>query len=132
MKRFLNVIAAVLLLFNGIGALYGGGSLLFWPDGSNLQLPQNWLERTPFSSFFIPGLILFVANGLFSLFVFTALIRKHKQASLLVMAQGIILIGWIVVQILLVQKYHPLQLIMGIVGIALLATGWLQKKYSQA
>lgn len=127
MKLLLTIVAAALLLFNGIGALYGGWSLMAYPDGSNLQMPIEWLERTPFSDFLIPGIILFIANGLCSIFVFVALLFQHKKSPLLVMAQGVILMGWIVVQILLVQKYHPLQLILGTVGVALLVTGWLMR-----
>jgi hypothetical protein len=125
MKLLLTIVAAALLLFNGIGALYGGWSLMAYPDGSNLQMPIEWLERTPFSDFLIPGIILFIANGLCSIFVFAMLLFNHKKTSWLVMAQGVILVGWIVVQILLVQKYHPLQLILGTVGVGLLVTGWL-------
>lgn len=132
MKRLLTIVAAALLLFNGIGALYGGWSLMAYPDGSNLQLPIAWLERTPFSDFLIPGIVLFIANGLCSIFVFAALLIQHNKAPLLVMAQGVILMGWIVVQILLVQKYHPLQLILGTVGVALLATGWLMQRTGPA
>jgi hypothetical protein len=121
MKLLLTIVAAALLLFNGIGALYGGWSLMAYPDGSNLQMPLEWLERTPFSDFLIPGIILFIAMLLFN----------HKKASWLVMAQGVILMGWIVVQILLVQKYHPLQLILGVAGIGLIAAGYLRQKYDR-
>ncbi len=131
MKLLLTIVAAALLLFNGIGALYGGWSLMAYPDGSDLQMPIEWLERTPFSDFLIPGIILFIANGLCSIFVFAMLLFNHKKASWLVMAQGVILMGWIVVQILLVQKYHPLQLILGVAGIGLIAAGYLRQKYDR-
>ena len=131
MKLLLTIVAAALLLFNGIGALYGGWSLMAYPDGSDLQMPIEWLERTPFSDFLIPGIILFIANGLCSIFVFAMLLFNHKKASWLVMAQGVILVGWIVVQILLVQKYHPLQLILGVAGIGLIAAGYLRQKYDR-
>lgn len=130
MKLLLNIVAAALLLFNGIGALYGGWSLMAYPDGSDLQMPMEWLERTPFSNYLIPGIILFIANGLCSIFVFAMLLFNHKKASWLVMAQGVILVGWIVVQILLVQKFHPLQLILGVVGIGLIGVGYLRRKYN--
>ncbi|NUN99003.1 MAG: hypothetical protein HUU01_00150 [Saprospiraceae bacterium] len=131
MKRLLTIVAAVLLLFNGIGALYGGWSLMTYPDGSNLQLPLAWLEHTPFSDFLIPGIVLFIANGLCSIFVFSALLFSYNKTALLVMAQGIILMGWIVVQVLLVQKYHPLQLLLGIVGFLLFVTGWAMRRINQ-
>jgi hypothetical protein len=48
-----------------------------------------------------------------------------------VLAQGAILTGWIIIQILLIQTIYPLHIIMGSVGIALIVIGWLHKKYSR-
>jgi len=31
--------------------------------GGGLDLPSEWLEGTPFSDYFIPGLILFIVVG---------------------------------------------------------------------
>ena len=68
--------ASVLLLFNGVGALFGGWSLIVHPDGSGLQLSMDWLRHTPFPDYLIPGVILFIANGLFSVYVFMSILLK--------------------------------------------------------
>jgi len=129
MKKFLTIAASLLLIFNGIGALYGGLNLITHPDGSSMQMSMDFLKHTPFQNYLIPGIVLFIVNGLFSFIVLTALIFRYSYASWLVLAQGTILTGWICIQILLIQTIHPLHIIMGSVGIALIAVGWLHKKY---
>ncbi len=55
------------LLFVAFGALYGGYSFLSDPSGGQMGIPLAWLERTGFSDFFIPGLILFTMLGVLPL-----------------------------------------------------------------
>jgi hypothetical protein len=126
MKAFLKIITSLLLLINGIGAIYGGGNLILHPDGSSIQLSPHWLQHTPFHDYLIPGIILFIANGLLSMFVFIALLLKHKNYPWLVTAQGAILTGWIVIQILLIQTIYFLHIILGSFGIALIVLGILE------
>lgn len=123
MKNILKFIAAFLLIFNGIGAMYGGWNLIIHPDGSSIQLPMEWLKHAPFNDYFIPGIILFIANGLLSFVVLAAMLLNHRFFSWFIMAQGAILTGWIIIQIILVQKTYYLQGILGGVGIALIILG---------
>jgi len=125
MKTFLIVLTSMLLLFNGIGAIYGGGNLILHPDGSSIQLSPDWLKHTSFQNYLIPGIILFITNGLFSLFVFIALLFKFRNYSWLVMAQGAILAGWILIQIILLQTIYFLHIILGFLGVALFILGWM-------
>ncbi len=122
------MLASILLLFNGIGALYGGWNLMMHPDGSSIQLTPDWLLHTPFTNYFIPGLVLFIFNGLFSMVAFAALLFKHRLYPWLIMAQGAILMGWIVIQMLLIQTVYFLHYVMGGTGIALLVAGYLLLK----
>lgn len=132
MKIFLKILTSLLLLFNGIGAIYGGGNLILYPDGSSIQLSLNWLKHSPFHDYFIPGIILFIANGLFSIFVLISLLFNRRNSSLLVIAQGAILVGWIIIQIILIQTTYFLHGILGGVGIALIILGWIQKQLYNA
>ncbi len=131
MKTFLNILVSILLLFNGIGALYGGWNLMLYPDGSSIQLSMEWLKHTPFVDYRIPGFILFIANGLLSAFAFIALLLKLKQYPWLVIAQGAILTGWILIQILLIQTIYFLHFICVSVGIVLIMVGWILVRYSR-
>jgi hypothetical protein len=53
-----------LLLFLGIGALGGGGVLIISPSGSMIGMPLSLLAHSPFPSFLIPGIILFLVLGI--------------------------------------------------------------------
>jgi hypothetical protein len=77
MKRpFFLYFLFVLHLFLGIGAITGGGMLILHPDGSLLGMDENWLEHSPFRSYFIPGFLLFTFLGLFPLFTFIGLLLQ--------------------------------------------------------
>ena len=131
MKTWLKFIAAALLLFNGIGAIYGGGNLILHPDGSSIQLTMDWLEHTPFKDYLIPGIVLFIANGIFSFIALAAMLLKVNNYAWLVMAEGSILTGWIVIQMLMIQTVYFLHYVMGGVGLVLLVVGYALLKYNQ-
>jgi hypothetical protein len=42
MKAFLIVVSILLLLLNGIGALYRGYHFISHPDGSSVQITTDW------------------------------------------------------------------------------------------
>lgn len=120
MQKIYYILALALLLINGVGALYGGYLLITDPTGRSLQLPHEWIEHTPFEDFFIPGLILFFVNGVCSFIVITLLLVKYSKIERFILAQGMLLCGWITIQLLLTLKYHPLQAMMGAVGLLLI------------
>jgi len=124
MKNFIKISVILMLLFNGIGALYGGFSLITDPTGDKLQLPLNYLEPTPFRNYLIPGIVLLLVNGFFSFFTLSTIILKNKRASLYIIAQGILLSGWIIVQIILLQMFYaPLHGTLLAIGILLTICG---------
>lgn len=122
MKKIRNAII-LLLLFNGVNALVGGWMLINDPTGNTIQLPTNWLGHTPFHDFFIPGLILFGANGILSFVVALFVVMKWHYHAAAVVIQGCILAGWIIVQVVMMQTINILHLLMGGVGFALVVLG---------
>ena len=123
MKSYLSTIASILLLFNGFGALYGGWNLISNPNGSSLGMSVSILASSPFYDYLIPGIVLFVSNGLVSIGAFIGIMFKPRKLAWLVWAQGVILLIWLFVQILLIETLHPLQFILGAVGAALIILG---------
>jgi hypothetical protein len=119
----------VLLLLNGIGALFGGYNLIAHPDGSSFHMPLSILKHSPFHNFLIPGIILFTVNGLSSLLVLLTILLKLKNNTLFITAQGAILTGWIVIQIIMLNGIHYLHLIFGGFGLALIVFGLIARKY---
>jgi hypothetical protein len=91
-------LAVGLELFLSIGALFGGGSLILAPDGHLLGIPHTLLAGTPFSSFLVPGLCLFLFVGIAPLLAAAITIRRRSIAPHAAVAVGLTLIGWIFVE----------------------------------
>ncbi|MBP6731156.1 MAG: hypothetical protein KA149_03800 [Chitinophagales bacterium] len=124
-KFYLKLAAALLLLFNSCGALYGGWLLIADPTGSKLQMPLTVLQYSPFTNFLIPGVVLFFANGVFGILTLGLIGFNAKYYPMAIIAQGAILTGWIVIQMFMLHTINPLQITMGITGISLLLLGYL-------
>lgn len=133
LKRPFEVyLLCLLLLFLSVGALYGGGALIIKPDGSLLHM-QPWLSKIPFPDFLIPGIILFVLNGLLPLPVVAGLLLKPDAKFLSAMNIykekhwswtfslycGIIAIAWIIVQ-QFITEYFILQPIISLTGLLII------------
>lgn len=125
MIRILKIFAVILLLFNGIGAIYGGGNLILHPDGSTLGLPLHLLDGTPFSNYAIPGVVLILANGILSLLTAAFVLLKTPHFKCYILAQGCILLGWLFIQVLLIKMLFFLHYVMGAVGLLLVICGVL-------
>lgn len=124
MKTFIKIFVILMLLFNGIGAFYGGLSLITDPTGNKLQLPLIYLEHTPFRNYLVPGIVLLCVNGFFSFFTLLTIILRNKRAFLFTITQGLLLSGWIIVQIILLQMFYaPLHGTLLAIGIFLTICG---------
>jgi len=69
----------ILLGFLGLGAIAGGGALIISPKGELLTMPLSMLEKSPFNSFFVPGIILFSVLGIAPLMLIIALLKKPES-----------------------------------------------------
>lgn len=125
MLRVYKIVSVLLLLFNLLGALYGGINLILYPDGSSIKLSLDLLKHSPFKNYLIPGIILFIANGLFCGFVLFKVLTNSKTYEKLIIAQGLILAGWIIIQIQFIRTIFILHFILGGVGVLLVVLGLL-------
>ena len=127
MKRSLKFLTTFLLLFNACGALYGGYNLIKYPDGSSVGLSLTLLKHSVFDNYLIPGIILFVCNGLYGIVVSVAVLFNISKNGILVIFQGCILSGWIVIQLMLIRTFSPFHIVLGITGISLIILGFTSK-----
>ncbi len=134
MNTAIKVVTIFLLLFNSIGAMYGSIKLITDPSGSSMQMPLSFLEHSPFENYLIPGIVLLCVNGLFGFATILLLLIKHSLANLFVMAQGVLLGGWILVQMMLLKTFYPpLHLTFLLIGTLLLLLGFaMQRTKSKA
>lgn len=129
--KVLQIVALFLLFINGINALAAGYSFMTDPSGKGIGMSTDFLDKSVFKDFLIPGIILFMANGLMSIITAIIVSMKHKHYPYWIILQGSILTGWIIIQLNLVKYFHPLHLIMGVIGIVLIVTGLLIKRNLQ-
>jgi hypothetical protein len=104
-QKVYKIAAVILLLINGIGAIYGGSMFIAAPDGSLFHMPLIFLEHSPFNDFLIPGIILFIFNGLYSLAIIIFIILKKSYYPGQIIYQGIVLLIWIVSQLIMIRRF---------------------------
>lgn len=143
-KFFLFLLCA-LLLFLGLGAFAGGGMLVLQPDGSLLGMEPGWLAQSPFSSYLVPGFLLFTFSGLLPLFTFFGLLiqPQWRWANALniypnrhwawtySLYSGIIVIAWITVQLIMTRYFwlQPVMIFTGLLIIIFTLTPSIMKKF---
>jgi hypothetical protein len=127
----IRIVALVLLFMTGINALAAGYSFMVDPSGKGLGMTTDYLKYSPFNDFLLPGIILFTANGILSTAIAVISLKKIRFYPSLISFQGCILSGWIMIQLVLILFFHPLHLITGIIGIALIVMGTLLEKYTE-
>jgi hypothetical protein len=113
----------VLLCFVSLTAIFSGFMLINSPTGESMGLSTAILYTTPFNDFFIPGLLLAIIVGGTNLISAIYYIRLHPTRYNWAIAAGLVLSGWIVLQMILIQTINWLHILfLGIgFGIMLMA-----------
>ena len=110
----------ILLAFESLCAFGGGAYGLMGAKA----IPAEWLKGSPFHSYFIPSLILFFIVGGSCLTATIAVFSNSRNARRLSFLAGVILLGWIGVQLAIIGFVSWLQPETAVVGIAVLALAW--------
>ena len=121
--KVVRAIAIATLAFLGIGAAAGGLMLIADPTGKRIGMPLSFLDHSPFQSFLIPGIILLVANGILSLLIMAATIRRSAGYGWWVAFQGCVLTGWITVEVIMMRVAAWPHYIYWGIGLVLIVTG---------
>jgi len=133
--RSLSVWVLIILQFLlGFGAAPSGGLLILASDGHLMQMPLDMIKNTPFSTFLIPGILLFTFVGIYPLGVAYCLFKRPSwslpdlvnpfkkmyfawTASILA---GVIVIIWICVQMIMIRSISFLHIIYIVWGVAII------------
>jgi hypothetical protein len=105
-SRGLAVGLGALQLFIGLGAVAGGVGLVLEPSGAKLGIPLEALQNSPFSSYLVPGIVLFVVNGLGNVAGAAASFVRYEYAGEFGTALGAFLVAWIVLQVYWLAAFH--------------------------
>ncbi len=93
-------VALWLLWFNALTACAGAAGLLLAPSGEYMNYDPKWLEATPFSDYFWPGIILLVANGLLCILAAALTHMRVRGHPWFIMFQGFVLVGWLAAELM--------------------------------
>ena len=115
-----RITAIILLLIIGLSAVAAGYSFIYDPTGTGIGMTVAYLRHSPFSDFLIPGLVLFLCNGIGAIAVALMAFSRTKRYPRLVFAQGIVLVGWISIQTIMVRDVNVLHFACLTIGIVLI------------
>lgn len=112
---------AGLAMLIAAASVFGGIRLIH--DG--LGMPAGYLTATPFSSWALPGLALLIAVAVPQLATAILIGAGHRWALPAGYLAGAALVAWILVQLLVMQRYFFLQPAAAALGIVELGLVWL-------
>jgi hypothetical protein len=124
----IRISLVTLHLVLGLMAAGAGQALARKPSGEDLRFETGWLKRSPFPDYRIPGLfmVLVIAPG--NLVSFWSQVRCQPHASYLSMANGLLLIVWLIIQTAILGFRHPTQLIWAVLFPMTALLGFLQQR----
>ncbi len=123
MLKSFKIVVIILLILTAINALIAGGIFILYPSGQKMGMTSEYLIYSPFHSFLLPGIVLFIVIGIFNLFTALLSIGNHYHANTMIKLQGILLCGWIAMQVLMVRDINTLHIVMFCVGVILFLYG---------
>jgi energy-converting hydrogenase Eha subunit B len=106
------ILIQVLVMLNA----FGGG---FYGLAGAKDIPQSWLDGSPFTSFFLPSLFLFVVIGGGMLAATVVWWRRSRLAPWLSLGMGVLLMLWIVVQVSIIGYVSWMQPVSFVAGAAI-------------
>lgn len=138
-----------LLAFLGLGAIGGGGVLILSPSGELIGMPLSLLDHSPFTSFLIPGIVLFTFLGLGPFLLIFALLKKPEGSFAEMLNcfndmhwswtfsvyMAFILIIWIQVQMVFIQAVswlHAFYIFLALLILFVCLLPGLRKEYKKA
>jgi hypothetical protein len=110
--------------FSALNAIAGGIGLVV----NGLGIPEEDLAGTPFDRFTVPGLVLAVVVGGSMLTALVAVLQRAPRAGHVAMVAGAVMLGWIVVQVLMISGGRPLQVAVALFSLATIGLGWALQK----
>lgn len=129
MKRYFIILGS-LQVFIALGAIPAGFLFLFDTSGSMMGASEAMLAHSPFSSFLIPGLFLFIVNGLGNGAGAVLSFKRKSQAAMAGLFLGVELCLWILIQVYMIGFTSWLQPLYFAVGVVEAMLGMLLRRPS--
>lgn len=116
----MKTILFILICLVGLTAKVSGLLMISKPNGEIMGLSISLLEQTPFKNFLIPGIILaFFVGGINLIAVFYNMQRNVNRYNWAI-AGGVVITGWIIVQMILIQTVYWLHFLYLGIGVLII------------
>jgi len=113
----MKTILFLLVAFTALTALSSGIMMIYDPSGSFFQMSESLLSGTPFKNFLVPGIVLALIVGGTNLAAVVLNLMRNKNRYNWAIAAGVMISGWIVVQMIMISAFSWLQLLYLVIGI---------------
>lgn len=116
LEKTLRFFLGILLLMLALNAFAGG----YYGMAGAEFVPVEWLKGSPFKSYFIPGLFLFVVIGGLGLYSsITTFLKKRNACKIAILTGGITLM-WLAIQIAIIGYVSWMQPATTVAGILII------------
>ncbi len=114
--RRVRIVLGVLLTSVGVMAVASGLGLVTDRSGANLGMTVDALAGRPFPDYLLPGLVLLLVHGLAGATAGIAVLAGWRRSGEAGMGLGVLMLGWMVVQIGVLGLAHWLQPLFVLIG----------------
>ncbi len=129
-NKGLRIAIGLLTGFVALTAMGDGVALLTGAEG--VRFPLTWLQGTPFPDYTLPALLLVVGVGGISLVACVAIVLGRKASVMASMLAGSVLVGYIVVEAIILKQEPPgptpTEIVYFSVGLAILLLAVLARR----
>lgn len=101
----------LLVSFIAVTSLLSGLLMISNPDGKILYLSLSLLQGTAFKNFLIPGILLTAFVGIPNLLAVFYNMQRHPNRYNWAIAGGVMICGWIIIQMIMIHAIHWLHFI---------------------
>jgi hypothetical protein len=110
----------ITLLILAINA-FGGG---YYGLVGAKSVPVEWLKGSPFQTYLIPSLVLFILIGGSALFAGVQVLMQGKMAPMAAVFCGAILVVWLCVQVAIIGYVSWMQPVTAVIAVVIFLLAW--------
>lgn len=121
-SKFMVYFLCALQLFIGLTAIAGGFKLVSNPNGIP-DFPIEWLRNSPFTSYFMPGLVLLIVIGFGNVLAGPVIFLRKRYSGSIAVLLGLFLILYMTIEVWFVGLRNFLQPLYFVLGVIVLILG---------
>ncbi len=114
-KSVRNILGS-LLAFISVNAFAGG----YYGMAGAKNIPVEWLRGTPFSTYFLPSLFLFLVIGGTTLFAAITVFKKHPLGTKIALISATIIILWLIIQVIMIGYVSWMQPVTAFIALVII------------